>query len=216
MFDKDIHCQDYEKPWTRVFISGDFGIQNPTTFGLYGYYAPEKHYHLIDRYYHNGREAFIQKSKDKPKKNNVGQMTTKEYCKDLVEWCKNMNYKPEYIALDPSAAALIVELRKEEYFKRRGIKIIPAKNAVILGIQFMSYLLNMKKFTLYKDAIYDEEEFAEYVWNEQRLETGGDEEVVKLNDNCMDSNRYAVMTDSRLYRTYEKEVKTISGKGALY
>lgn len=215
MFDADVHCIDYDRPWTRVFIAGDFGIQNPTTFGLYGYYAPEKHYHLIDRYYHNGRGAFIQKSKDEPKKNNVGQMTTKEYCKDLVEWIKSMNYKPEYIALDPSAAPLIVELRKEEYFKRRGIKIIPAKNAVILGIQFLSYLLNIKKFTMYKDSIYDQEEFAAYVWNESRLENGGDEEVVKLNDHCMDSNRYAVMTDSKINRTYEKEVKTMSGKGAL-
>ena len=133
----------------------------------------------------------------------------------MGEWIKSMNYKPEYIALDPSAAPLIVELRKEEYFKRRGIKIIPAKNAVILGIQFLSYLLNIKKFTMYKDSIYDQEEFAAYVWNESRLENGGDEEVVKLNDHCMDSNRYAVMTDSKINRTYEKEVKTMSGKGAL-
>ena len=110
---------------------------------------------------------------------------------------------------------MIVELRKEEYFQRRGIKILPAKNAVMLGIQFLSFLLNSKKFTTYKDAVYDKEEFAAYVWNEKRLESGGDEEVVKLNDHCMDSNRYAVMTDSKINRTYEKEVKTMSGKGAL-
>ena len=215
MFDADTHCIDIERPWTRVFIAGDFGIQNPTTFGLYGYYAPEKRYHLIDRYYHNGRQGFLQKSKNAPKQNGVGQLTTKEYCQHLVDWCKEMNYKPDYIALDPSAAPLIVELRKEDYFARRGIRIVPAKNAVMIGIQFLSYLLNMKKFTLYKDAIYDKEEFAAYVWNDKRLETGGDEEVIKLNDHCMDSNRYAVMTDSKMNRTYEKELQTMSGKGAL-
>lgn len=215
MFDSEKHCVDYDRPWTRVFIAGDFGIQNPTTFGLYGYYAREKRYHLIDRYYHNGREGILQTSKNSPVRHGQGQKTTKEYCKDLVNWIEDMNYKPAYIALDPSAAPLLVELRKEPYFKRRNIRILPAKNSVMIGIQFLSYLLTAGKFTLYKNAKYDEEEFASYVWNEDRLEKGGDEEVVKLNDHCMDSNRYAVMTDSKLFRTFDKEVQTISGKGAL-
>ena len=53
-------------------VAIDFGIQNPTTFGMYGYYGPEKHYHLIDYYYHNGREE--------------GQKTVKEYVDDLIEF----------------------------------------------------------------------------------------------------------------------------------
>lgn len=200
MFDDEKHCIDYERPWTRVFIAGDFGVQNPTTFGLYGYYAPEKHYHLIGRYYHHGKKS--------------GQMTTRQYVDVLVDWIKKMNYKPAYITLDPSALALAVEMKKDPYLTRRKIPIIAANNHVQLGIQFTSFLLSTNKLTFYKTAEFDKQEFASFIWNEKRLEKG-DEIVVKANDHCMDTNRYAVLTDATKYRTYDKEMKVYSGRGAL-
>lgn len=214
MFQEEEHCIEYNRMWTRLFISCDFGIQNATTWGLYGYYAPEKHYHLIDRYYHSGRDMRKQMSKTMEPKTQAGQQTTKEYVEDLKTFIMMHNILPEYIAIDPSAAALIVEIRKDSYFKRRGIKVIPAKNNVMIGIQFMSYMLQTKKFTLYPDCIYDKEEFGAYCWNKDRVDKGVDE-VVKTNDHCMDSNRYALYTDSVLHKTYSQQITQLSGKGAL-
>lgn len=201
MFDQDLNCINYQKIWTRNLVAIDFGIQNPTTFGMYGYYGPEKHYHLIDYYYHNGREE--------------GQKTVKEYVDDLIEFIDKCQLKPEYIAIDPSASAMIVEIRKRSYFKRRGIRIIPAKNNVMNGIQVVSYLLQERRFTLAPHCIKDQEEFAAYVWDEKAAEKGADE-VVKTNDHCMDRNRYAIYTDAIMFKTLENITQVVnSGRGAL-
>lgn len=113
MFDPDIHAIELRRNWTRIFVAGDFGIQNATTFGIFGYYAPERRYHQIASYYHSGRDD--------------GQKTTKEYADDLKQFLADNLVMPEYITLDPSAAPMIVELRKDPYFARHGIDILPAK-----------------------------------------------------------------------------------------
>lgn len=202
MFDTDLNCIHYSRNWTRNMIAIDFGIQNATTFGLYGYYAPEKHYHLIDYYYHCGREE--------------GQKTVKEYVDDLIEFIDKNNVRPQYICIDPSAAPLIVEIRKRSYFKRRKIKIIPAKNNVMNGIQVVSYLLQERKFTLEPHCIKDQEEFAAYIWDEKAAERGVDE-VLEVNDHCMDRNRYAIYTDAIVYKTMSNVINnmSVSGKGAI-
>lgn len=200
MFDVDIHAQKLQRNWTRIFISADFGIQNATTFGIFGYYAPEKRYHQIASYYHNGRKE--------------GQKTVAEYVADLIGFIQENMVIPEYMTVDPSASALIIELRKNSFFKRHKIKIIPAKNNVELGIQVVSYLLNQRKFTLDPSCTNDIEEFASYVWDEDKLDKGK-EEIVKINDHAMDKIRYAVMTDSIVYRTMQAELNLLSGKGAI-
>ncbi|WP_228415946.1 PBSX family phage terminase large subunit [Terrisporobacter hibernicus] len=198
MFNPEVHAVEIKRNWTRIFIAGDFGIQNATTFGIFGYYAPEKRYHQIASYYHNGREE--------------GQKTVKEYVADLKNFIRENMVMPEYITIDPSAAALIVELRKDTWFSRHNIRIIPAKNNVEIGIQLVSYLLNINKLTLDPNCTYDIEEFSSYVWDSDKLDKGK-EEVVKLNDHAMDKIRYAIMTDSKIHRTLDRALKLFSGKG---
>ena len=194
MFDPDIHAVELRRNWTRIFVAGDFGVQNATTFGIFGYYAPEKRYHQIASYYHNGRKD--------------GQKTTKEYAEDLQQFLKDNWVIPEYIALDPSAAPMMVELRKDPYFARHNIDIIPAKNRVDLGIQVVSYLLNEKRFTLDPSCTHDIEEFTTYAWDSDKLDKGI-EEVIKIDDHAMDKIRYAVMTDSILHGTLDRELELL-------
>lgn len=200
MFDSDRHAKVVKRNWTRTFVAADFGIQNATTFGIFGYYAPEKRYHEIASYYHSGRDS--------------GQKTVAEYVDDLVKFLGENMVMPSYITCDPSAAPLLVELRKHSYFKRHKIKIIPAKNNVEVGIQMVSYLLDHEKFTLDPSCKADIEEFASYVWDEDKLEKGI-EEILKIHDHAMDKIRYAIMTDSVLYRTMDDQLKVFSGKGAI-
>lgn len=200
MFDPEVHAVEVKRNWTRIFVAADFGIQNATTFGIFGYYAPQKRYHQIASYYHNGREQ--------------GQKTVKEYVQDLKDFLAKYNVIPEYITCDPSAAPLLVELKKDDYFKRHKIRILPAKNNVEIGIQLVSYLLNARKFTLDPSCVNDIEEFTTYCWDSDKLDKGV-EEVVKINDHAMDKIRYALMTDSIMYKTYDGQVKLFSGKGAM-
>ena len=200
MFDADIHCCKIKRNWTRIFISADFGIQNATTFGIFGYYAPEKRYHQIASYYHSGRDS--------------QQKTVAEYVEDLIEFIRANNVMPEYITIDPAAAPLKVELQKNRWFKQHNIRILPAKNHVELGIQLVSYLLNEGRYTQDPSCQYDTEEFTTYCWDSDKLDKGR-EEVVKINDHCMDKIRYAVLTDSIIYKTNQEQIKLFSGKGAL-
>lgn len=198
MFDPDIHAIQVRRNWTRIFVAGDFGIQNPTTFGIFGYYAPERRYHQIASYYHSGRDD--------------GQKTTKEYADDLKQFLADNLVMPEYITLDPSAAPMMVELRKDPYFARHGIDILPAKNRVDLGIQVVSFLLNERKFTLDPSCIKDIEEFTTYAWDSDKLDKGV-EEVIKIDDHAMDKIRYAIMTDSILNGTLDKEIAILEKEG---
>jgi PBSX family phage terminase large subunit len=199
MFDPDIHAIELRRNWTRIFVAGDFGIQNATTFGIFGYYAPERRYHQIASYYHSGRDE--------------GQKTTKEYADDLKKFLADNLVMPEYVVLDPSAAPMIVELRKDPYFARHGIDILPAKNRVDLGIQVVSFLLNERKFTLDPSCIKDIEEFTTYAWDSDKLDKGV-EEVIKIDDHAMDKIRYAIMTDSILNGTLDKEITILEKEGA--
>lgn len=198
MFDPDVHAVQLKRNWTRIFVAGDFGIQNATTFGIFGYYAPERRYHQIASYYHSGRDD--------------GQKTTKEYADDLKQFLADNLVMPEYITLDPSAAPMIVELRKDPYFARHGIDILPAKNRVDLGIQVVSFLLNERKFTLDPSCIKDIEEFTTYAWDSDKLDKGV-EEVIKIDDHAMDKIRYAVMTDSILNGTLDREIAILEKEG---
>lgn len=199
MFDPDIHAIELKRNWTRIFVAGDFGIQNATTFGIFGYYAPERRYHQIASYYHSGRDE--------------GQKTTKEYADDLKKFLADNLVMPEYVVLDPSAAPMIVELRKDPYFVRHAIDILPAKNRVDLGIQVVSFLLNERKFTLDPSCIKDIEEFTTYAWDSDKLDKGV-EEVIKIDDHAMDKIRYAIMTDSILNGTLDKEIAILEKEGA--
>lgn len=198
MFDPDVHAVQLKRNWTRIFVAGDFGIQNATTFGIFGYYAPERRYHQIASYYHSGRDD--------------GQKTTKEYADDLKQFLADNLVMPEYVVLDPSAAPMIVELRKDPYFVRHGIDILPAKNRVDLGIQVVSFLLNERKFTLDPSCIKDIEEFTTYAWDSDKLDKGV-EEVIKIDDHAMDKIRYAIMTDSILNGTLDREIAILEKEG---
>ena len=199
MFNTDLHCVRIKRNWTRIFIAGDFGIQNATTFGIFGYYEPEKRYHQIASYYHSGRDQ--------------GQKTVKEYVSDLKDFIRKYMVMPEYIAIDPSAAPLMIELRKDDYFSRHNIKIIAAKNNVKIGIQMVSYLLHTNKFTTDPSCTNDIEEMSSYTWDSTKLDNGK-EEVVKINDHACDKIRYALLTDTTIHRTFDKELKIFSGKGS--
>ena len=215
MFDPEKHVEEYNADYDRLFVAGDFGIYNATTFGLYGFSKRHKKYHLIKSYYHSGREAesqLTQADLDSGQTfSSVLQKTTKEYANDLVDMIRGISI--EYIILDPSASAMIVELQKHPYIIRKQIPIIPARNDVTLGISFHAELLTEGRFTIDPSNTHDIDEYFSYSWDSKAGERGVDQ-VLKENDHCMDRNRYACLTDALINDEFGFEIQILSGKGA--
>lgn len=190
MFSEEKNVKVLNEDWEYMFVSVDYGIQNPMTYGMYG--RKGKKYHLMKSYYHSGRETGKQK-------------TDGEYADEMDKFLDHDKKKIRYIIVDPSATSFIAELRK------RGYKVVKAKNDVLEGITCLSNLLEQGDFTMDPSCKEDIKEFFSYVWDDKAV-SRGEEKPVKENDHCCDRNRYAVLTDQKLYPSTNR--KNYSGRGA--
>jgi phage terminase large subunit len=86
--------------------------------------------------------------------------------------------------VDPSAASFI------EALKRRGVAVIPAKNAVVDGIRFTAGLINTERILFRPCCTNTIQEFSVYSWNPDTEE----DTVIKENDHAMDAMRYFCYT----------------------
>ena len=86
-----------------------------------------------------------------------------------------------------AAASFIAELRK------RGYKVLKAKNDVEDGIRMVGTMLNQDKIKFSSACVNTQKEFASYVWDEKAAQRGEDKPV-KQKDHAMDALRYFVAT----------------------
>lgn len=174
MFDRNQHCGKISKEWNSTFMACDYGTQNPFALGLIRRYSENgKRYYLEKEYYHDGRKR--------------GQMTDSQYADAVDRFSKGTG--AECIIVDPSAASFIAELR------RRGYKVIKAKNDVSEGIRCVSRALGERRLTVNPECRNTLREFASYVWDSS-ADSRGEDKPLKQNDHAMDMLRYAIYTDS--------------------
>jgi len=77
-------------------------------------------------------------------------------------------------------------------FMQKGINTHGANKAVLSGIEVVASLFKQDKLFVYYEGVkLFREEIYKYIWNEK---TG---EPVKLNDDCMDTMRYAIYTSRK-------------------
>lgn len=153
------------------YVSCDYGTQNATVFLLWKK-GTDGVWYCTKEYYYSGREEGKQK-------------TDAEYADDLENWLDKMEIRA--IIVDPAAASFIAELRK------RGFKIIKAKNDVEDGIRLVATKLNLQKIVFSTTCINTIKEFASYIWDKKAAENGEDKPV-KQYDHAMDAVRYFVYT----------------------
>lgn len=176
MFDEGKHVKklmDFYKILVNNnrYVSIDYGTQNATVFLLWNK-GIDGVWYCIREYYYSGREKGKQK-------------TDSEYVDDFVAWLEGIKIKAAIV--DPSAASFIAEMRK------RGIKVIKAKNDVEDGIRVVGTMLNQNKIVFEEDCVNTRKEFASYIWDEKAAQRGEDKPV-KENDHAMDAIRYFVYT----------------------
>jgi PBSX family phage terminase large subunit len=170
----------------RIYVTGDYGVENPTTFLLIGEHRDErghKHWVVHREYYYSGRETGIAK-------------TTKQFADDFVEWFQRSGAKSlKSIIIDPSAAALLTELNQIGIKRRikHFYSLEKADNEVIKGIQIVGNVLAEDKLTIDDSCTHLIEEFGLYSWDEKAQERGEDIPQ-KIDDHTMDAIRYFFKT----------------------
>ncbi|GGA31815.1 PBSX family phage terminase large subunit [Psychrobacillus lasiicapitis] len=169
LFNRDEHVRPtIDRPYSKYYVSVDYGTQNPTVFGLWGfcdgvwYKVKEKH--------HSGRDGT--------------QKTDSEYSSDLKEFLNGIKAK---VIVDPSAASFKAQLKKD------GFNVIDAKNDVVNGIRKVASSLKNNLIKYNDCCIETFREFASYIWDEKAAKRG-EEKPKKTNDHHMDSDRYFVNT----------------------
>lgn len=171
MFDKDLHVvKTVQRNYEKYYVSVDYGTQNPTTFGLWGFF--DSVWYKVKEYHYDGRKSSRQK-------------TDEQYCQDMKEFVGDL--KISRIIVDPSAKSFITAL------KQHGFVVKEAKNDVLDGIRNLANALvnNMIK---YNDCCTETfREFSSYMWDAKAADRGEDKPV-KQNDHQLDADRYFVNT----------------------
>ena len=169
--------------YRMVYIGGDYGQQNATTFQAFGFDDYRHQLAGLGEYYHSGRETGKQKSPS-------------EYAKEAVEFMDELHERFEtdifYIFLDPSAKGLQEELKRASRDCEYRVIIRDAENDVALGISRVQKLLAFDILNVSPEQENAVEEFGLYEYDKKSIEKGK-EVPVKENDHCMDAIRYAVM-----------------------
>ncbi len=176
MFDQDRHVHPILQFFRKLidnnrYVSCDYGTQNATAFLLWNK-GVDNIWYCIREYYYSGRDTGKQK-------------TDSEYADDLEKWLDGTKIKA--VIVDPSAASFIAELRK------RGYRVLKAKNDVEDGIRVVGTKLNQDKIMFADSCVNTIKEFGSYIWDEKAAERGEDKPV-KEHDHAMDAARYFVYT----------------------
>lgn len=178
MFDEAVHVVDRlpAVPIHTYLVPIDYGTSNPTVFLKIAVIREPKS--RIDRayvtgeYYYDAREVHRQK-------------TDLEYSADLKRFLRGI--VPAAVYLDPSAASLKAQLRKD-----RIPNIKDCDNSVLDGIRVVaSFLSNDRLFFLKGAAPQSLQEITSYVWD-PKAQKKGEDAPLKQNDHCMDALRYGI------------------------
>lgn len=172
-----------ERIYERVYIGGDYGQQNATTYQGFGIDDYRGSFTGLGEYYHSGRETGKQRSPSL-------------YAQDLVEFMDYIHRKHKtrvfYIYLDPSAKGLQEEIRRATRNLDYQVLVKDAENDVALGISRVQKALTFGVLTIAPAQEKAIEEFGLYEYDKKSIEKGK-EVPIKDNDHCMDAIRYAVM-----------------------
>jgi len=183
MFDNVVETAD--RPYTKYYISMDYGTQNPTAMILWGQCGGV--WYAIREYYHSGRETNQQK-------------TPAQYHRDLEKLAGGLPVKN--VIIDPSTTYFIAEMNQQKKFKPWR-----ADNNVLDGVQHVSQALSERKILFNDCCKRTIREFQAYSWDDSTAE----DRPVKENDHAMDAVRYFVNT-VQIWRK-RQEYTPIFGKG---
>ena len=177
----NLDARQHEKE--EWYVSCDYGIQNATVFQLWRKIKYQKKWICAREYYYSGRDKRRQKD-------------DAELVSDLTDFLKDI--QPKRVIVDPSAASLIVAL------KRAGYTVRKAKNDVLPGISEVGQCLTQDIICFDKSCKGTIEEMCVYSWDPKACENGKDMPIKKYDHGC-DSFRYFVHTEGILSKATKQQ-----------
>ncbi len=171
--------------YERVYIGGDYGQQNATTYQAFGLDMYRGKFVGLDEFYHSGRDSGKQRSPS-------------EYAQDLIALTQEIHEKYRtivfYLYLDPSAQGLQEEIRRavRSASLDYSVYLRDAENDVALGISRVQKALVFDILSVAPSQKNLIEEMGLYQYDKKSIEKGK-EIPVKENDHGCDALRYAVM-----------------------
>lgn len=172
MFYEKLHVvKEIPNIFDKYIVGIDFGMGNPTVFLLIGVRNNIKY--VIKEYYHEGREE--------------GKKTIEKYSRDLKQFLGDV--KPHKIYIDPSAQALIYQLKCDGFFN-----VKEANNDVLDGIATVGNMLGQNQLFIYSSCKNLIREFYSYAWDKKAQERGEDKPL-KVADHALDALRYALHSE---------------------
>lgn len=177
-FDRSVHVLRKPPAAAEYWIAGiDYGSVNPFCCLLIGV--------STGRYTQTGKRMWVEKEYYYDPKVKGRQKVNSEFADDVQRFLEPYSVKNIYI--DPSAAAMQLELQK------RGMHVVHANNDVEYGIALTTS--EMKKGNLYilEECVNTIREIESYVWDPKAAKDGYDEPM-KKDDHSTDALRYCIAT----------------------
>lgn len=171
----DAHIIDeLPEEYDEIYVGVDHGVTHPATFIMIG--VKDRNVYVIKEFCQSNR-------------------TNSELADEFIHFIDG--YSIDGITVDSAAASLILE------FNKRGIYTTDCNKDVVDGITLITQLIGEKRLYVHKDCKNLIKEFYTYSWDEKKSQSQGKDVVIKLNDDCLDSLRYACRTfldfDNRAY-----------------
>lgn len=181
--DRHIKKPEPDRIYETVYIGGDYGQQNATTYQAFGLDNYRHELPGLAEYYHSGRESGKQRSPSL-------------YAQDMIEFMDNIHKQHQtlrfYIYLDPSAKGLQEEIKRAARGLDYTVFIRDADNDVQLGISRVQKAFVYQILKVAPAQQMAIEEFGLYQYDKKSIEKGK-EVPIKEKDHCMDAIRYMVM-----------------------
>lgn len=173
MFDPSVHVVDKLPPMQLLGIGIDDGVNHPAAGILLGLGDDNRLYAVAEFAPPAGTPA------DRAR---------------LLHRFEREHGAPDYHFVDPSAAALKIQLNREAF-----PGVMNAVNDHKLGIGLVASLLSTQQLLIHRSCTNLLNEIPGYVWDAKAAERGEDKPI-KENDDFADAFRYAVVTSQFLWR----------------
>lgn len=174
---------DVGTQYRLIGIGVDYGQQNATTYQPFGLNIAQKKLEGLKEFYHSGRDT-------------GQQMSPSEYAKEFVRLTDELHEKYKcscfYVFIDPSAAGLAEEIKRQTALCSYQVSIKKAENDVKVGIQRTQKCLTYGILTISPEQPMLDEELGLYGWDKKSIEHGK-EVPIKEKDHGCDAMRYCVM-----------------------
>ncbi|HMH10164.1 MAG TPA: PBSX family phage terminase large subunit [Candidatus Nitrosopolaris rasttigaisensis] len=177
-FDRSVHVVNRPPCAAEYWIAAiDYGTNNPFCCLLLGV-STGRHTGL-------GKRLWVEKEYYYDPKVTGRQQVNSEFAEDVYNFLEP--YAPKCIYIDPSAAAMQLELQ------RRGLHIVHADNDVQNGIEVMTTQMKKGNLFVMDCCVNTIREIESYVWDPKAALQGYDEPLKKF-DHSIDCLRYALYT----------------------